>query len=114
MGESKLENMVITKENGDEKAVERTYHNTYVFKIKCPSVGPTVEISYDLAVLKYCIKYCENSRIFHPIIYILACRVGLFIGRYVKTDSNAIENLYPYSDGNMQITKQKILDLIMA
>ena len=100
MDESKLDGVEIIKKNNDGSVGEFTYHNAHVFKIKCPNIGPAVAIYYDLAALKYCIKYCEDNRIFHPIVYILACRIGPFIGHYAKQIQMLDGKLYLNPDGH--------------
>ena len=84
MDETKLPGVDITKKNSDGSVAEFTYHNAHVFKIKCPNIGPAVAIYYDRASVLYCIQYCKENHIDHPIFYILTCRIGLFIGDLVK------------------------------
>ena len=78
MDETKLDNIEMIGEN------EFIYHNAHCFKITVPSIGPAQAIYYDLAALKYCIDYCKKNNIIKPIIYVLACRIGPFIGVYKK------------------------------
>ena len=84
MDESKLDGVEITKENRDGTVAEFTYHNAHVFKISCPAIGPAVAIYYDRAAVKYCIRFCIENHIEHPIFYVLTCRIGLFIDSLVK------------------------------
>lgn len=58
-------------------------HNAHCFKIKVPNIGPAVAIYYDLAALDYCCKYIKENKINNAIVYILACRIGPFMNRYV-------------------------------
>lgn len=51
-------------------------HNARCFKIPVPSIGPAAAIYYDAAALLQCCRYIEENRIPHPIVYILACRIG--------------------------------------
>lgn len=39
---------------------EFEYHNAHCFQIKVPDIGPAQAIYYDVAALKYCIKYIKN------------------------------------------------------
>lgn len=64
--------------------VNFVYHNADCFKIHVPEVGPAQAIFYDLEALKYSIDYCRKHQIEHPIFYVLACRIGPFIGHYIK------------------------------
>lgn len=84
MDENKLDGIEITKKTSDGKVAEFIYHNAHVFKIPCPNIGPAVAIYYDWAALKYCIQYCVENKIEHPIFYILTCRIGLFIDDLAK------------------------------
>jgi len=64
---------------------EFEYHNAHCFKIPVPNIGSAVAIYYDLVALKYCCDYIEKNHIKHPIVYILACRIGPFMKHfYVK------------------------------
>ncbi|WP_238915969.1 DUF1972 domain-containing protein [Clostridium sp. YIM B02555] len=52
------------------------------FKIKVPNIGAAKAIYYDIKALDNFINYIKNNNIKEPIIYILACRIGPFIGFY--------------------------------
>ena len=82
MDESQLSGVTGSRMNGG--IAEFDYHNAHVFKIPVPPVGPAAAILYDLAALKYCVRYCKEHAIRQPIIYILACRIGPFLRRYRK------------------------------
>ena len=84
MDESKLQGAVVTKKNDDGSTAEFEYNNAHAFKIKCPNIGPAVAVYYDWAALRYCIGYCRENNIPHPIFYILTCRIGPFIGGFRK------------------------------
>ncbi|NME42594.1 glycosyltransferase family 1 protein [Lactobacillus agilis] len=61
-----------------------TYYNADCFKIEVPErLGSAQAIYYDLAAFKECIRQCQQEGITKPIIYILACRIGPFMGKYV-------------------------------
>ena len=55
-----------------------TYHNADCFKVKVPNIGPAQAIWYDVASLAACVRYIRANRIPHPIVYVLACRIGPF------------------------------------
>ncbi|WP_035778352.1 beta 1-4 rhamnosyltransferase Cps2T [Butyrivibrio sp. MC2013] len=100
MDESKLSGIsnVVTDKN--EEVKEFSYHNAHVFKIHCPDVGPASAIYYDLAALSYSIHYCEEHQILHPIFYVLACRIGVFVGYYKKQIELLGGVLYVNPDGH--------------
>lgn len=61
------------------------YHNADCFKVDIPEkLGSAQAIYYDIESLKLSIAYCKKCNIKNPIIYILACRIGPFIGKYKK------------------------------
>lgn len=69
----------------DGKTVEFTYHNAHCFKIQIPEkLGPAQAIYYDVKALKECCNYIEFNNIQHPIVYIMACRIGPFMKKYYK------------------------------
>ena len=56
------------------------YHNAECFRIHVPEkLGPAQAIYYDLMALKESCKIIEEQNIQHPIVYIMACRIGPFI-----------------------------------
>ena len=62
-----------------------TYHNAECFQVKVPEkLGPAQAIYYDCAALKRCIEIIKAEGIKEPIVYVMACRVGPFFGRYVR------------------------------
>lgn len=82
MDETKLAGVRVLKRDKKGAAAEFEYKNAHVFKIPCPSIGPAVAIYYDVAALRYCMDYCRANQIVRPIIYILTCRIGPFIGHF--------------------------------
>lgn len=61
------------------------YHNADCFRIHVPEkLGSAQAIYYDVAALKECCKIIREQKIQHPIIYIMACRIGPFIKHYYK------------------------------
>lgn len=63
---------------------EFQYKNAHCFNINVPNIGPAKAVYYDIAALKYCIKYIRKNNLRDSIVYILACRIGPFVGQYVK------------------------------
>lgn len=79
---------------------EFLYHNARCVKLRVPKIGPAAAILYDLAALRYCLRYCREHRIQGPIFYLLACRVGPFMG-FVKKRVHALGGvLYDNPDGH--------------
>ena len=63
---------------------EFEYNGAHCFKILRRPVGAARAIFYDLDALKWCIDHIEKNHVEHSIIYVLACRIGPFFGRYVR------------------------------
>lgn len=63
---------------------EFEFHNVHCFKIDVPQIGPAQAIYYDVAALKACCKYIKEHRIKHPIVYIMACRIGPLLVTSIK------------------------------
>ena len=82
----------------DTKTFE--YHNADCFDVKVPSIGPAQAIYYDVAALNHCIKYIKQHSIQHPIVYILACRIGPFAAHFQRTIHKLGGRLYINPDGH--------------
>lgn len=50
------------------------------FNIDVPNIGPARAIYYDITALKYAIQLAKNNEDYQPIFYVLACRIGPFVG----------------------------------
>ena len=79
---------------------ETEYHDAHCFNVKVPNIGPAKAVYYDLAALKYCVKYIKDNKIDNAIVYILACRIGPFVGKYVKQLHKLNCKVYVNPDGH--------------
>lgn len=79
---------------------EFEFHNAHCFKIDIPQIGPAQAIYYDVAALKDCCKYIKEHRIKHPIVYIMACRIGPFAGHFYKEIHKLGGTVYLNPDGH--------------
>lgn len=70
----------------DEMPKEREFeHNgAHCFRIKWRPIGAARAVAYDIDALGWAIRYAEEHRIERPVFYVLACRIGPFVGRYAK------------------------------
>lgn len=70
----------------DEPTDEPTFeHNgAECFRVLRRPIGSARAITYDLDALAWCVRDIERRRAKHPVVYVLACRVGPFIGRYAR------------------------------
>lgn len=67
------------------RAGEFEYNGAQCFNIVRKPVGAARAIFYDVDAFKWCLEYIENNNIEHPIVYVLACRIGPFVGSLAKS-----------------------------
>ncbi len=79
---------------------EFEYHGARCFKVKVPDIGPAQAIWYDVAALSRCVSYIEEHRVEHPIVYVLACRIGPFCAHFHKRIEKLGGELYVNPDGH--------------
>nr|WP_317315683.1 DUF1972 domain-containing protein [Limosilactobacillus mucosae] len=78
-----------------------TCYNADCFKIDVSEKLKSAQaIYYDIAAFKECIRQIKAQNIKHPIVYILACRIGPFVGRYVKQVHKLGGKVYVNPDGH--------------
>lgn len=77
-----------------------TYCGALCFKINIPEIGPAQAIYYDMKALDACCKHIEQNHVSHPIVYILACRIGLVMKHYVKKIHSYGGKVYLNPDGH--------------
>ena len=70
------------------------------FNINVPNIGAAKAVYYDIMALRECIKYIKENRIENPIVYILACRIGPFVGYYKKQLKKLGGTLFVNPDGH--------------
>ena len=84
-----------------DDSIRYGYNGAKCFDIKVPDIGAAKAIYYDVAALKACINYCKaRPSIQHPISYVLACRIGPFIGLLKKEIRRVGGTLYVNPDGH--------------
>ncbi|MDM0979084.1 DUF1972 domain-containing protein [Clostridium perfringens] len=79
---------------------EFEHNGARCFNIKVPNIGPAKAVYYDVIALKECLNYIEKNNISNAIIYILACRIGPFIGIYKNKMKNLGVKLLVNPDGH--------------
>lgn len=84
----------------DTAAGEEQYHRARCFHIKVPNIGAAQAIYYDVAALHQCCAYIEKHNIEHPIVYILACRIGPFAAHYQRRIHRLGGRVYVNPDGH--------------
>lgn len=79
---------------------EFEHNGARCFNVKVPDIGPAKAIYYDVKALQECIKYIKKYDLKDSIIYILACRIGPFLGRYKKILNKMGIQVYVNPDGH--------------
>lgn len=82
----------------DNKEFE--HNGARCFNINVPNIGPGKAVYYDIAAFKECIKYIKDKKIENAIVYVLACRIGPFIGTYKKKLKRLGGTLFVNPDGH--------------
>ena len=93
MDESKLDGVTQINDH------EFEFHNAHCFKIDVPQIGPAQAIYYDVAALNACCNYIKKNHIAHPIVYIMACRIGPFAGHFYRKIHKLGGTVYLNPDG---------------
>lgn len=95
MDETKLEGVTRISES------EFYYHNAHCFKITIPEkLRAAQAIYYDVMALEKCCEIISRDRIPHPIVYIMACRIGPFMKRYYQRIHHLGGKVYLNPDGH--------------
>ncbi|EMF0334025.1 DUF1972 domain-containing protein, partial [Enterococcus faecium] len=84
----------------DIKEKEFIYNGAECFNIDVPNIGPARAIYYDLKALETSIEKAEKNRDIVPIFYVLACRIGPFIGHLKKRIDKINGKLFVNPDGH--------------
>lgn len=84
----------------DSTNQEFDHNGAHCFNIKDLNVGSSKAIFYDLNALKYCLTYIKKNNIDKPLIYVLACRIGPFIGYYKRKIEDLGGQLLVNPDGH--------------
>ena len=79
---------------------EFEHNGARCFNVKVPNIGASKAVYYDILALKKCIEYIKKNNIKKPIVYILACRIGPFIGYYKKKLKKLGGDLFVNPDGH--------------
>lgn len=77
-----------------------THNGADCFNIKVPNIGPAKAIYYDIAALNYAIELSIKQQDKNPIFYVLACRIGPFIGSLKGKIEKIGGKLYVNPDGH--------------
>ncbi len=76
------------------------YNGALCYNIPWDNIGSAKAITYDIKALKLFIAYARKNNIKNPIFYILACRIGPFVGKYKNQIKKLGGVLYVNPDGH--------------
>jgi rhamnosyltransferase len=77
------------------------YNGAKCYNVKVREIGPGKAIVYDMRALKRAIDYCrERPEIKDPVFFIMACRIGFFMGRYKRQIEELGGKFYLNPDGH--------------
>lgn len=100
MDESTLSGVTPLLHGKDGPVTEFMYNGAHCRKIRVPNIGPAQAVYYDLAALwKFC-RYIRANRIDHPVVYIMACRIGFFAPFFYHWIHRLGGELYVNPDGH--------------
>lgn len=91
---------ICTKEEYDSEKTDFEYNGAHCFNLKERCSGPVRAIFYDIDAIKHCLKYIKRHNIKNAIIYVLACRIGPFMGYLKRKIRKAGAKLYVNPDGH--------------
>lgn len=82
----------------NEKTFE--YNGAQCFNVKVPQIGSAKAVLYDVLSLKRCIEYIKTMKGEPCLVYILACRIGPFMGHYKRKLERLGVKVYVNPDGH--------------
>lgn len=80
--------------------MEFEHNGARCFNVNVPNIGAAKAVYYDIMSLRECIKYIKANNIKNSIVYILACRIGPFIGFYKRKLKRLGATLFVNPDGH--------------
>lgn len=80
---------------------EFVYHKAHCFRVKIPEkLGAAQAIYYDVTALHEVCEIIRRDKIAHPIVYIMACRIGPFMRHYYYKIHDFGGKIYLNPDGH--------------
>lgn len=83
-----------------EEYREYTYHHAVCFQLKIPDIGPARAVYYDLKAMNWCLAQIKKRKLKHCAVYVLACRIGPFMGYYKRRMKAYGVTLFVNPDGH--------------
>ncbi|MCI8448768.1 MAG: glycosyltransferase family 1 protein [Eubacterium sp.] len=90
----------VEPEDYDRSRARFSYHRAKCVTFPWRKLGPARAITYDVDALRYFLHYVEKHQISRPVFYILACRIGPFIGYFARCIRSFGGELFVNPDGH--------------
>lgn len=75
---------VACMKSDDVKDEVYMHNDAECFQVAVPSIGPAKAVYYDVKALQWVIRFIKKNNLQGSIVYILACRIGPFMGYFKK------------------------------
>lgn len=72
----------IETEEMKDRGAEFEHNGAHCFQISIPNIGAAKAVIYDILSFQKSIRMIKEKKIKSPIVYVLACRMGPFVGYY--------------------------------
>ncbi len=82
------------------KKEETAYYKADRFFIKTPNIRSARAVLYDMRAMNHAIKQIRKEKLRDGVVYVLACRIGPFFGKYVKKLHKYGFKVYVNPDGH--------------
>ena len=79
---------------------EFIHNEAHCFSLQVPNIGSAKAVYYDLIAFNYCIDFIKKQSLKDVVIYILACRIGPFLGFYTSRLRELDIKLFVNPDGH--------------
>ena len=74
----------IETEEMKDRGPDFEHNGAHCFQIKLPNIGAAKAVIYDILSFRKSIRMIKEQKIENPIVYVLACRMGPFVGHYKR------------------------------
>ena len=75
------------------------WNGARIRKLSVPPLGPAQAVALDINGLRQAVRFCRENRMKQPVFYLLACRIGPFLGPLVRAVHRLGGTLYVNPDG---------------
>ena len=90
----------IETEEMKKRGANFEHNGAHCFQIKLPAIGAAKAVLYDILSFQKSIRMIKEQKIENPIVYVLACRMGPFVGHYKRKLHKLGGKYYVNPDGH--------------